>query len=141
MSHLLTQIDYIYRKLKIEEEFEQLVLNISSLKELRDLANPRNIKQISDDLPKEILSKLFTNDLNNIIPLISWNNNNVEIQFSLIRIYLKYFQKTKNYDSLNNINIDGKTMLFNIFRCCVMTFEGNFDNLFSGKLENRLIIK
>ena len=132
MSHMLNQIEHVFLKLKLENEWKSLSFSISSLKELIDLANPITVKKISDDLPMEILSKLFTSDLNNILPLIAWNNNNVEIQFSVIRIYMNFFQKS------SPLTIDGKTMIYNIFRCCVINFEGNIDNLFSGKEENRL---
>jgi len=139
MSFLLSQINLIFKKMKLDKEFEMLVQNVASFRELRDMVNSASIKQINEEeIQNDILPKIFSRDINNIIPIISWQTNSVEVQFSLLRIYLNFFKKSPQW--LGNPNpkvpdLDGKTMIFNLFRCYVETYEGNKDFLF--KEENR----
>ncbi len=133
MNFLLNEIDLIYKKVKLNDEFKRMCQSISSLKEIKDLISSSNFKQIpEEDIQNELFSKIFTKDLTYIKNLLSWQNNSMEVHFSLIRIYLNFFQKSPHP---KNSNIDGKTMIYNLFRCYVTTFEGNKDNLF--KEENK----
>ena len=136
MSYLLNEIELIYKKEKNYREFEYLSQNAISLKELRLLLlNSSNFKVLSSEIiQKELFSKIFTKDINTIITLLAYQNNSIEIQFSLIRIYLTFFEKSKNWSVYDPnplpMKIDGKTMIYNLFRCYVNSFEGNKDNLF-----------
>lgn len=112
--------------------------NVSN--ELRNKINFADLHYLNQNEIESIFPKIFTKDLNEILNLftIKQNSNEItQIQFALLRIYLNFFDKSKfsNFDATpKKLNIDGKTMIYNLFKYYISQFEiNNMGSLFKTK--------
>lgn len=123
--------------MRLEKENEPLQMTMPGYKELLEKVASANVKPISEPEMGKVWQSVFTLEINRIIELVAFKKSSTEVQFSLLRLYANYFNKSPFPESDPSSSITGKAMIFNLLRCHVETFEGNKDFLF--KEENRFL--
>lgn len=132
-----TSFDHTCKKHKLVKN-DNYANEIPSLKDLSKMSDSIKTKTFLDDktIENEILPKIFTKDINEILNLLYCKQKTSDFNqtlFALIRVYLAYFEKSKyKYQfSHEKFSVDGKTMLYNIFKCYISQFKGNMNSLFN----------
>lgn len=111
---------------------------IPNFMELKEKIQNSAKRSTTEEEKNEVWEKIFTPDLKNVIELFSWQKNSIEVQFSLMRIYAHYFKKSPLGENHPNRTFEGKTltgktMLFNLLKCYIETFQDDKDDLFKEK--------
>lgn len=137
--------DHICKRHKLGN-IESYFNEIPSLKDLSKMSDSIKTKIFLDDktIENEILPKIFTKDINEILNLLYCKQKTdfTQTLFALIRVYLAYFEKLK-YEyrfSHEKFPVNGKTMLYNIFKCYISQFKGNMNSLFNKENKYQITI-
>lgn len=123
------------------EDFKQFLTNNVVVRELKNKINSADTKYLDEnEILDAIFPKIFTKDLNEVLNLFTDKQTSSEItqiQFALLRVYLNFFNKLKHsstHATPKKQNIDGKTMIYNLFKYYVSQFESkDMGSLFKAK--------